>query len=539
MGNNFLQVCKQLSIEADRIPLSPAISSNLDTLRDVMGIMQHHDAIAGTEMQHVANDYAYLLNNGIERCEENTREILNHLVGDKQQQVKGSSRAPPIQLDFNNCLELNISSCVVSESSDNFQVTLYNPLEHVVQRVVRVPVATPDYVVKDHDGLAVGVQVVPVPREVLALHYRISPAQYEIVFLADSIPALGYRSYYVSKQKTVEEAKVQGEADASLPLMLRNDFLELKFDENGLLSHVTTEDGQQQKLAQSFHYYYSAAGNNRVAENRSSGAYIFRPNGTINSFTRADVRVIKGDLVQEVHQVSKESFDFTSIWNAWIPSILSIFFRQKFNDWISQVIRVYKNSRHIEFEWLVGPIPVDDKQGREIVTRFDTDIQSNGLFYTDSNGREMLQRRRNYRDTWQLKVNESVAANYFPITAKIAMEDNTSRMAVLSDRSQGGGSLADGSIEMMVHRRTLHDDDFGVMEPLNETAYGKGLIARGTHYLLFNTKKPEQWRFSHAAERYLQLHEQLQPWMFFSDLKNMPVDVWQSTYRNTVWTESK
>lgn len=39
-----------------------------------------------------------------------------------------------------------------------------------------------------------------------------------------------------------------------------------------------------------------------------------------------------GGLVKEVHQV--------------------------FNDWAAQVVRIYKDQRHVEIEWTVGPIPV-------------------------------------------------------------------------------------------------------------------------------------------------------------------------------------
>jgi lysosomal alpha-mannosidase len=35
--------------------------SPLDGLREAIGIMQHHDAITGTEKQHVADDYARIL----------------------------------------------------------------------------------------------------------------------------------------------------------------------------------------------------------------------------------------------------------------------------------------------------------------------------------------------------------------------------------------------------------------------------------------------------------------------------------------------
>jgi lysosomal alpha-mannosidase len=32
---------------------------------------------------------------------------------------------------------------------------------------------------------------------------------------------------------------------------------------------------------------------------------------------------------------------------------------QTFSSWISQVVRIYKQENHVEFEWLVGPIPIE------------------------------------------------------------------------------------------------------------------------------------------------------------------------------------
>lgn len=52
------------------------------------------------------------------------------------------------------------------------------------------------------------------------------------------------------------------------------------------------------------------------------------------------------------------------------------------------------------------------------------------------------------------------------------------------DRAEGGSSLKDGQIELMLHRRLLNDDAFGVGEALNEKAYGRGLIARGKHWIM-------------------------------------------------------
>jgi lysosomal alpha-mannosidase len=58
---------------------------------------------------------------------------------------------------------------------------------------------------------------------------------------------------------------------------------------------------------------------------------------------------------------------------------------------------------------------------------------------------------------------------------------------ILIDRSEGGGSIRDGSIEVMIHRRLLFDDSLGVGEPLSETAFGQGLVVRGRHYIILET----------------------------------------------------
>ena len=71
-------------------------------------------------------------------------------------------------------------------------------------------------------------------------------------------------------------------------------------------------------------------------------------------------------------------------------------------------------------------------------------------------------------------------------------------LAILVDRAQGGTSLKEGEIEIMVHRRTLLDDVRGVNEPLNETVAtcrfcdSPGLIVRGIHYLAFNVSHPSK-----------------------------------------------
>jgi len=85
---------------------------------------------------------------------------------------------------------------------------------------------------------------------------------------------------------------------------------------------------------------------------------------------------------------------------------------QVFNEWISQTIRLYNGSSDAEFEWQVGPINTTDKFGREVVIRFNSDLKSNSIFYTDANGREILTRKRDFRPTWNLNQTEPVGGYY-------------------------------------------------------------------------------------------------------------------------------
>lgn len=64
----------------------------------------------------------------------------------------------------------------------------------------------------------------------------------------------------------------------------------------------------------------------------------------------------------------------------------------------------------------------------------------------------MLKRKLNFRETWDVKLEEPVAGNYYPVTTKLSIEDKDKnlRLSALTDRAQGGSSLNEGDIELMV-----------------------------------------------------------------------------------------
>ncbi|XP_037024932.1 lysosomal alpha-mannosidase-like [Bradysia coprophila] len=496
MGNHFLQICKQLTAASEAE--ESFFEENLNSLRGIMGVMQHHDAVTGTEKQHVTDAYSRELHASISKCEMNTKSSLNQFI-------TNTSDTTEWKFNFSSCLQLNISTCDVTESSTRFVVTVYNPLSHTTSQYVRFPVANYNYEIRDSSNNLVASQFLPIPTPLANLHYRNSEATNEVAFYATDIPPVGYKSFFVTRLTAADPVNI--ETPPTGAATVGGDDFQISFT-NGLLSGITI-DGDTSELSQNFFYYTGATMNNNIFANRSSGAYIFRPAPNTSDTligTNVQISVIRGNLVDEVHQI--------------------------FNDWVSQVIRIYKTLRHIEFEWLVGPIATEDNIAKEIVSKFTTNINSESVFYTDSNGRDMMRRKRGERETWDVEMFEQISGNYYPVTTRIAIEDENYRLAVLTDRAEGGSSLDDGTIELMVHRRLLRDDTFGVDEALNETAYGQGLIVRGKHWLHFG-RKTSQSPTLEARERIHQNQVLLPVWPFFDDATTISFNDWSSQYTNT------
>jgi lysosomal alpha-mannosidase len=103
-----------------------------------------------------------------------------------------------------------------------------------------------------------------------------------------------------------------------------------------------------------------------------------------------------------------------------------------YNSWASEEIKIYGEAQIAEIDWIVGPIPIDDNIGKEIVMRYDTDIPTDGIFYTDANGREVLQRKRDYRASYNYTVYENVSGNYYPVVSRIWIKDNQRQLTILT-----------------------------------------------------------------------------------------------------------
>ncbi|NXV88663.1 MA2B1 mannosidase, partial [Calonectris borealis] len=492
LSNNFLQICSQLeALAGPAAREGPYGPGNSSVLREAVAVAQHHDAVTGTEKQHVADDYARQLAAGWESCQLLVANALASLGGSKE--------------NFVFCNALNVSVCPLTEAAGRFTVILYNPLGRQVSWPIRLPVNGASYAVTDPQGqpvpsevspgqpprpparprppltLPTRPQVVPVSNFTRRLRGDGGSAVRELLFQA-SAPPLGFSTFTVSRLSRGDpRAHPARTPVVSQPREIQNEHVRVLFDPlTGLLKEIQNLDKSiSLPVFQSFYWYNASVGNDESSQ--ASGAYIFRPNSSepfpVSGSKRVSAHLVKNALVQEVHQ--------------------------NFSSWCSQVVRLRAGQPYVELEWTVGPIPVADGWGKEIISRFETTLQTDARFYTDSNGRQILERRRDYRPTWNLSQTEPVAGNYYPVNSRIFIKDKKFQLTVLTDRSQGGSSIFDGSLELMVHRRLLYDDNRGVGEPLVELGANKqGLVVRGRHLVLLDTVES-------AADRHRLLAQEL------------------------------
>eukprot|EP00457_Paulinella_chromatophora_P000583 gb/GEZN01000583.1/.p1 GENE.gb/GEZN01000583.1/~~gb/GEZN01000583.1/.p1 ORF type:complete len:1193 (-),score=233.63 gb/GEZN01000583.1/:442-4020(-) len=453
----------------------------------------------------------------------------------QQQQQAGQKASPPPLLEgLTLCPLLNESNCPVSQQGGAFLVIVYNTRARPVEQLLKVPVDTVGWLVTDAQGNNVPAQQL---KNLPSIVPYTSPSAYYLAILAQ-VPALGYTTYFFApsapgcvscavlteavpvsllsrKSSSNTRRSEQAVADQAADITIQNKKYSVSFSaETGLLSSLTErQSGLKVQLTQDWMYYRSFRQTDPASTDRqNSGAYVFRPDGNVASRacgqTVPILSVVQGPVLQEV--------------------------RQELCGWVQQTVRLVAGSAQnsnskdtdastngsdkdatvaagnaagstgqtVELEYQVGTIPVmQDGIGKEVISRFTTNIKNNDTWWTDSNGRELIERRLNYRATWNYTVHQPVAGNYAPVNAAIMFQDVSDgrQFSVLTDRSQGGGSVWAGQLELMAHRRTLADDARGVGEALNETAFispypgperqGVGIGVIGSHYLAFTDKK--------------------------------------------------
>lgn len=512
-SSTFLQTLRQTLLMT---PVSEKKENTELELTAAVGLTNHHDAITGTSKQHVADDYTKILSKAL----TNAEVLLAEQV------------APAPSSPFVTCRYANESTCTTTQNlvDGSVDVLVYNPLPRTESQQVKLYISqkfASIQLVNAEDGNLADIPAVIFPTFKMANNPNPSQAPFTLIFSAVEVKALSSKLYrmttYSSKPDSVsaELAHVAKEEDyTGRQISLTTKHVSISFDSTGLLSHMARLDPDSGRavaeadISNDLRYYASFGSpgqpgfNDPTPDHRdasvknikptvqyaatesdestqASGAYLFRP--------------FPGSKPpQAIHAKEKSPVQVKVINTAAYSEI-----RQTFSSWATQTIRVSNSSSAVELEWTIGPIPIEDGLGKEVVTKFQSSLNSGpegaNEFFTDSNGREFQQRILNYRPTWNLQMHEPIAGNYYPITAALYLKDKEAKaqLSILSDRSQAASSLKAGEIELMIHRRLIADDQRGVNEALNETAggmtgypswvrMGDGITVTGKHWLVLS-----------------------------------------------------
>lgn len=424
-------------------------NANLRDLMRSVALVQHHDGVSGTEKQAVAFDYALRLNDGIIAAQKG----LNSLFG-----ISNESSS------FEFCLLANTSVCSVSQHNKSFEMFAYNPLPYKQMSTFSVPVSVSSAKVKDASaGTDIASHVIesnPVFPE------KTDYGKYTLLFDAE-LPPMSHRQFQISETSPWETPNtLYVDEDVNQPITMENSHVKVLIDPTSasIVSVTNKEKNLTVPLSSSIRYYKEYQGSGQ-----DGGAYIMRPvsNESFPALEKGYPKVLHNYTSDSSHQ--EVSFEVSS----------SAAISYKLNS----------HSRFVEMEWTVGPIDIADNAGKEFFVNLCSQgsIKSDKKWYTDSNGLEFIERVRNYRETWDLKLHDSqetVAANYVPMTTGAYIKDNKYQLNVVTDRSQGVSSLIDGQLEVLVHRRLLKDDGRGVGESLNEqeqywSADSKKVVTKG------------------------------------------------------------
>eukprot|EP00048_Salpingoeca_helianthica_P001784 m.51619 g.51619 ORF g.51619 m.51619 type:complete len:1134 (-) comp11716_c0_seq2:511-3912(-) len=225
------------------------VYERLDVMRQAIGVAQHHDAVSGTEKQHVSDDYHIQLQQGTDAC----NGVLPSLVA----QLATKTTAPV----------LTLSSTVLNtlQAGSYLPVVLFNSLGWSRSDFVALLTNRTDLIVVDESGALLPSQINPVP------HFNLdySAATSQRLFFQTNVPALGIITVFVA----VDAARARrGVPSAGISNISSMEY-QLSFSASGRLSSISNvHAGITRGVAQDFFEYVSAS-----QSEQNSGAYVFRP----------------------------------------------------------------------------------------------------------------------------------------------------------------------------------------------------------------------------------------------------------------------
>ncbi|XP_078489077.1 alpha-mannosidase 2 [Ciona intestinalis] len=415
--------------------------------RQNLGLFQHHDGITGTAKDHVVIDYGNKLMKSVMDAKKvisySAQVLLQDMITfdpnvmilnyDEVYQAQNQQPAPVVVK-------------LPTKNQEARKVVLYNSLDYDRTGVVRLIVTSPDVVVMSENKNVIPSQTSPIWSDSM----EIRTDQFELVFLS-TVPAIGLAVYKIWEDNDVADtthstvkfinpragfskrtrSKFVLDVEDGGEFTIMNDQLVAHFSgQNGMLQSVTTvRDNVKTQLGIEFVAYTS-----RNMKDKS-GAYLFLPAGPaqphVTESHRPIVRIIRGPVMSTVHVL--------------LPNVL-----HKVTLYTGTGAGTQSLGVHVSNDVDVR-IGYDNK---ELSMRLNSDVSSGSKFFTDLNGFQ-IQPRTTYSKL-------PLQANFYPIPTMAFIQDEKSRITLMTAQPLGVASLKSGQIEVILDRRLMQDDNRGV-----------------------------------------------------------------------------
>ncbi|XP_045510429.1 alpha-mannosidase 2 [Colias croceus] len=455
--SNFLRQSNKHMFESSERKLEKYYEQ-LITARRNLGLFQHHDAITGTSKASVMYDYGTKLFTSIYHCIRLQEAALTTLMIPDSKLHTQSILQSELEWETYGKQPRKMLVTVV----DKKKVILFNPLAEQRTEVITLRSNTTNVRVYDtHNEKYVQYQITPNIDIRDNGKFAISDINFDVMFVATlegfSVMTYNLEEYTNHSQHCVvfcnnctEQKSDPDRANnfvikKMMPgnIQLENEVMKLLVDRNtGFLRQVYRKDIRKKNIVDiQFGAYQSAQ--------RHSGAYLFMPDydppekDVLGQYT-------KPNNMQDENVIIVSGPISTEITTMYLPFLV-------------HTLRIYNVDDHalshgIYMETIVDYESPPKNRDTELYMRIQTNLQNGEVpeFYTDQNGFQ-YQRR--------VKVDKlGIEANYYPITTMAWIQDDETRMTLITNHAQGAAAFEPGRLEVMMDRRTLYDDFRGIGE---------------------------------------------------------------------------
>uniref|UniRef100_A0A8C7HQW1 Alpha-mannosidase n=1 Tax=Oncorhynchus kisutch TaxID=8019 RepID=A0A8C7HQW1_ONCKI len=392
------------------VPKEEALQK-LKALRWAVSEVQHHDGITGTESPKVSDMYIEHLTQAMMGVEELLAALflLPQTLGTDLEQ----------------------------------HIIVYNPLAWNTTAIINVTVTLPMATVFDDQG-----QAIPAQTQSSAD----SNTTYDL-FIVVNLGGLQHRKYLIKfSEKPGKEGSsthhawvvsfkrlnVSQELKTGRRLLpVLNECYKIMLDQDTNLLHSITDRNEKRTVRMSQDFWeYQVNGN--VSAGPISDNYIFSANGSaVRAYKAVKMEIVPGKIVTEIRQYfyrEEADEDYTYSVTTRIP----------------QSFPSGRLCYRLEQSYSLGPLVVNT----EAVLRIKTSLKNNRTLFTDDNGYQMMKRPS------RTFVNDTVARNYYPMVRMAYIEDDSSRLVLLSERAHGASSQSEGELEVMLHRRLWNNQEW-------------------------------------------------------------------------------